>query len=549
MRESSVSRRVDRLVTLQTSDPRLPQTVLLVPVAALLLVIALVAPDRLLRPELLVGLALLALATVVAWVVPWPRLTAGAVAVVPLLDMAAIASMRLLPQVGAVAALVVLPAIWLGLVLRCRGVVIATVASVALLTVPGFAYYGIGLDGWTRAVLLPIITGVTALSTSFTAGVWNSHRRRLEEQGEQLEGLLREVTQHRQITDAIVQTVDVGLLALGRDGAYNSMNPRHQEFLRLAYPDGHDGVAGETGFVYAEDRVTPLARDEMPAVRGAAGDAFTDYTIWIGKEPSERRALSVSSRPIRDAGGEFDGAVLAYKDITDLMHALQVKDEFVASVSHELRTPLTSILGYTDLVAEHADELPAEVNHYVSVVHRNADRLLLLVSDLLSTAQVESGTLRMVTEPTDLATLVRQCMGVARDKAEKGGVELRAAVDPVPDVDADPARMTQVVDNLLSNAVKYTLPGGHVHVRLGVEGDDVVLEVGDSGIGIAESDLARVFTKFFRARTAEERAIQGVGLGLVITKAIVDAHGGTIELESTEGVGTTARVRLRRSHS
>jgi signal transduction histidine kinase len=100
------------------------------------------------------------------------------------------------------------------------------------------------------------------------------------------------------------------------------------------------------------------------------------------------------------------------------------------------------------------------------------------------------------------------------------------------------------MDNLLSNAVKYTLAGGDVHVSLGPEDAGVVLEVADSGIGIAEADLDQVFTKFFRGSTAESQAIPGVGLGLVITKAIVEAHGGTIEMDSSEGVGTTVRVRL-----
>ena len=542
--ESPVTRRVGQLITVQTSDPWLPQLAFLAPVAALFLVVACVQPVAVGDLWFVAGLTMVALATAAARLVPWSRLEPLAVVTVPLLDLAAIASMRLLPSAGSVAALVVLPGIWLGLGFRRQGVVIATVASVLALALPSFGAYGFGLEGWTRAVLLPIIAGVSALSTCFTAEVWNVHRERLEQQGRQLQALLREVTQHRQVTDAIVQTVDVGLLALGRDGAYNSMNPRHQEFLRLAYPEGHDGKAGALGYAYAEDRVTELQADDMPSVRAATGEAFSDYRIWVGKEPGQRRALSVSSRPMYDEAGEFTGAVLAYKDITDLMRALEIKDEFVASVSHELRTPLTSILGYTDLAAEHADRMPPEVRHYVAVVHRNAERLLLLVSDLLSTAQVEGGTLRMVKEPTDLAAVVRHCVGAAEPKAAAAGVALRADLARVPDVRADPSRIAQVVDNLVSNAVKYTLPGGEVHVRLCLDEGAVVLEVRDSGIGIPEGELAQLFTKFFRARTAEERAIPGVGLGLVITKAIVDGHGGTIDLESIEGVGTTARVRL-----
>jgi signal transduction histidine kinase len=321
------------------------------------------------------------------------------------------------------------------------------------------------------------------------------------------------------------------------------MNPRHAEFMRIGYPDGHSGQAGAIGYAYTADQSAMLEPEDMPAVRAARGETIDGFTMWIGKEPAERLALSVSARPVYDESGELDGAVLAYKDITDLMHALQVRDEFVASVSHELRTPLTSILGYTDLVLEET-ELPGHARQHLAVVRRNADRLQLLVSDLLSTAQIESRTLRMLPEPSDLGALLRQCVASAESRADAAQVRLHTDLAPTPPVLVDPSRIAQVMDNLLSNAVKYTLAGGDVHVSLGPEDAGVVLEVADSGIGIAEADLDQVFTKFFRASTAESRAIPGVGLGLVITKAIVEAHGGTIEMDSSEGVGTTVRVRL-----
>ncbi len=197
---------------------------------------------------------------------------------------------------------------------------------------------------------------------------------------------------------------------------------------------------------------------------------------------------------------------------------------------------------------ERDDELPRDIAQQLAVVRRNADRLLVLVSDLLSTAQIESRTLRMVREPSDLGALVQQSVRSLEPRALEAGVALRAEVPSTPKVLVDPARITQVVDNLLSNAVKYTLPGGAVQVRLEEEGTELVLTVADSGIGIAEQDLDQVFTKFFRAESAERRAIPGVGLGLVISKEIIEAHEGTIELESTEGEGTTVRVRLPVAH-
>ena len=519
------------------------------PVAAFVAIIAAVAPSALARPSVLLAGVCLAIATAVAGCVRGSgRSARAALLAVPFLDLAGIALLRLLPGTGAVAALVVFPAIWLGFALRRTGVVLATAGSVVALTVPGFGLYGFGLDGWTRGIVLPIIAGMSAMLTSLTAEAWSRQRERLQRQGADLERLLREVTQHRKMTDAIVNTVDVGLLAIGRDGAYNSMNPRHEEFMRIGYPDGHSGQAGAIGYAFTADQTALLEPQDMPAVRAARGETLTDFTMWIGKDPAERRALSVSARPVRDEQGKLDGAVLAYKDVTDLMHALQVKDEFVASVSHELRTPLTSIIGYTDLVLEEADALPGHTGQHLSVVRRNAERLLLLVSDLLTAAQIESRNLRLLPEPTDLGALVTQGVAAVEQRPEAGAVEVRACIDATEPVLVDPARFAQVVDNLLSNAVKYTLPGGEVRVSLRPESDELVLEVTDSGIGIAEEDLEHVFTKFFRAGTAEGRAIPGVGLGLGISRAIVEAHGGTIGLESTVGVGTTVRVRLPVGH-
>jgi two-component system phosphate regulon sensor histidine kinase PhoR len=525
------------------------QGAFLVPVAALLGVITVVTPQALTRPSVLLGGALVVLATGLAFLAPREgRVGTLTLLAVPVLDLAAIALLRLLPHTGAVAALVVFPSLWLGLAFRRAGVHLAGLGCVLALTLPGFVLYGTGLDGWTRGILLPIIACTVALSTSLTADAWARQRDQLQQQGADLRRLVRETIQHRQLTEAIVQAVDVGLLAIGRDGTYNSMNPQHREFMRIGYPDGHSGKAGVIGYAFSPDSSTLLEPSDMPAVRAAKGEAFNDFTMWIGKEPSQRRALSVSARPMYDADGELDGAVLAYKDITDLMQALQVKDEFVASVSHELRTPLTSIIGYTDLVLERDDELPRDIVQQLAVVRRNADRLLLLVSDLLSTAQIESRTLRMVLEPSDVGALVQQSVRSLEPRALEAGVALRAEVPSTPEVLVDPARITQVVDNLLSNAVKYTLPGGEVQVRLEAEAAELVLTVTDSGIGIAERDLDQVFTKFFRAESAERRAIPGVGLGLVISKEIIEAHEGRIELESTEGEGTTVRVRLPVTH-
>jgi signal transduction histidine kinase len=225
------------------------------------------------------------------------------------------------------------------------------------------------------------------------------------------------------------------------------------------------------------------------------------------------------------------------------MRALKVKDEFVASVSHELRTPLTSIVGYVNILQERPD-LPADVLAQLDVVARNTDRLNRLVADLLHTAQVDDGPMHVVRSETDLGAIVRDSVQAARPAAERAGVDIDVEAPASLIVMADPQRMAQVVDNLVSNAIKYTVAGGRVRVSVALEGNRVELSVADTGIGISAADRDRLFTRFFRTRQAEERSIQGVGLGLSITKTIVESHGGRIEVQSELGQGSEFRVRL-----
>jgi signal transduction histidine kinase len=223
----------------------------------------------------------------------------------------------------------------------------------------------------------------------------------------------------------------------------------------------------------------------------------------------------------------------------------RLKDDFVASVSHELRTPLTSIRGYLELVLDgEAGELTDGQRRYLSVVDRNADRLLRVVGDLLFAAQVDAGYIVLDSRATDLDELVWEAVEAARPLAAEHGVELERNVDCAAELVGDRERLAQILDNLISNAIKFTPPGGQVEVRTFCKGDVAFVEVADTGIGISADDQARLFQRFFRAEGAVRRAIEGTGLGLAIVKAIVDAHGGDLSVESSAGSGTTFRIEL-----
>lgn len=225
-----------------------------------------------------------------------------------------------------------------------------------------------------------------------------------------------------------------------------------------------------------------------------------------------------------------------------LREADRLKDEFVALISHDLRTPLTSIIGYVELAQE--EELAADVRSHLQVVSRNGERLLALVNDLLFVARLQAGELSLDPDDVELDGVVRETVEAVEPRAAAKGIALTCALDLVPQAHADRRRLLQLLDNLLSNAVKFTPAGGSVHVALGRENGAAVLEVTDTGIGIAPGDQRLLFERFFRAENAVERQVPGTGLGLYISRVIAEAHDGSLSVRSELGHGSTFRLEL-----
>ena len=230
-----------------------------------------------------------------------------------------------------------------------------------------------------------------------------------------------------------------------------------------------------------------------------------------------------------------------------LLQLDQLKDELIATVSHELRTPLTSIVGYLELLHD-TGPLTDQQAQFLGVIRRSAERLLSLISDLLLMAQVESDGMRLERENVDLAAIARECIAAVRPSAESRSIAMEVTAEPAS-VFGDRRLLGEVVDNLLSNAVKFTPEGGSIAVRVACLNDRVLLAVRDSGIGIPADEQKDLFARFYRTRDAARRAVPGSGLGLSIVKAIVDAHGGEVMVESAVSEGSTFRVLLPANHS
>ncbi len=389
----------------------------------------------------------------------------------------------------------------------------------------------------------------------------------VQTRAEELDVATRMLAARAQTMTSVIDAVtEQSIIGTDRDGVIRVWNPgaermlglprqdvvRKRSIVEFHLPEELESIAGETGSGPGLAALVHVAQERGSDVR--------DWT-YLGAD-GQRRTVAVAVTPRTDDRGVHAGWNFVGTDMTEARANEKLKDQFVSLISHELRTPLSSILGYLELVLDDEERtLSADQRKYLTTVERNAHRLQRLVGDLLFTAQVEAGRFTLQPEDVDLATVVRAAEETIRVTADAAGVEI--GVELPPDglvVPGDAVRLGQACDNLVSNAVKFTPSGGRVTLRLrcawrtpdgtvsSVEGPGAAavaqLSVTDTGMGIPAGEQGKLFTRFFRASTAQRNAVPGVGLGLTITKAITTAHGGTLDVVSAEGRGTTFTLTL-----
>ena len=271
--------------------------------------------------------------------------------------------------------------------------------------------------------------------------------------------------------------------------------------------------------------------------RVEAEQQVLDYEIKL--PDLNERWLQVNAAVITNAAGERDGTILVFRDLTRLKQLERTREEFVANVSHELRTPLSLIKGYVETLLDGARDNPEVAERFLKIIERNANRLDLLIQDLLTISALESEKIKLNLLPVKIRALAEKVLTDLNAKAENKNVEL---VNDVPELTAngDVNRLDQVIANLVDNAIKYGRAQGSVVVG-GKKLDDGRLEifVRDDGPGIPPEAIDRVFERFYRVDKARSRDQGGTGLGLSIVKHIVQAHGGDVRVESELGKGAT----------
>lgn len=348
--------------------------------------------------------------------------------------------------------------------------------------------------------------------------------------------------------------------ALTREHAESSKNQAVLEGIAdgviVFDPDGRAIVANPAmGRILARSSEEIAGLDIEELMRNNVDVQDQEMVIGLLREKELRRSslkfewdektLSVSFAPVRNAAGHVSGTVAVFRDYTREAEIDQMKSDFVSIVSHELRTPLTSIKGYLDLVLMGAaGELKKQQASFLGIAKDNADRLNEMVSELLDISRIESGRVELDVQVISISDLIEQTAQSLRQEFEDRDLTLTLALAPdIPEIFGDPGRISQILMNLLSNAYKYT-PRGGATIRARVVRNMVQIDVSDTGVGVSLADQAKIFTRFYRAEEAAVRQQPGTGLGLNITKSIVEMHGGEIWLESEPGAGATFSFTL-----
>ena len=336
--------------------------------------------------------------------------------------------------------------------------------------------------------------------------------------------------QQKAIFDSMVE----GLLLLGHDGRIALANAA---FLRL-FGVSSD-IAGKTILEAVRvHQISDLANSLSPERRELSSEL---------RIPGLGEAyFQVNAAAVFDAHAERSGTILVFHELTRVKKLESARQDFVANVSHELRTPLSLINGYVETLLDGAKDNPELVSKFLGIIERNARRLKLLIEDLLTVSELESGRVNLELQPVPLQQLVRKVLNDFRAAAEAKNISLQEDL-PSLNIQADHARIEQVLCNLIDNAIKYGRPGGNVVVGARTcDNGQVDTFVQDDGPGIPAESLERVFERFYRVDKGRSRDQGGTGLGLAIVKHIVQSHGGQVWVESRPGAGATFHFKLAR---
>jgi len=334
-------------------------------------------------------------------------------------------------------------------------------------------------------------------------------------------------TQSPPVIELLIDAIGRGVIFVNVDGIVTFMNSPAEEILQT----DKGSVIGKRVYML------PLRTPVYKVLSENCRDAPVEIAL-LG------RAYAVLATEVRNRQGHVLGEMTEIWDITAEKKEKRQWEEFVAMVTHDLKSPLTVINGYLQMLKMGVyGDLTAKLNAVVDQMEQSGSKLVSMVEDLLGTYRMELGIINLSRERCDINTIVEACYGDNLNEAKDKGIEFTFKIDEgIPPVHLDIKQISRVFNNLIANAIKFTPRGGAVSVSARVGGGNLYINIDDTGIGIPCQDLSRIFKKYYRSAGAS--GFKGTGLGLAISRAIVEAHGGDITVESTEGKGSRFTVMI-----
>ncbi len=357
--------------------------------------------------------------------------------------------------------------------------------------------------------------------------------RSINELADQLKKAINELNDHKNRANTILASMTDGIIVTDEEGVIQVFN---QACTRIFKREASEVIG------------TLLRQADLhPLIAAMVEESITEGTVCrreIRLPGREETIVDATTSPLKCENGKIIGCILALFDLTEIRTQEKVQRDFVANASHELRTPITSIRVTAEALMSGAKEDPGHLDRFLRTIINESERLSALIEDLLEIAKRDAGRKTLERSKVSLVKLSERSCEYWRTKAESKKISLECGLKEEIFLDADESQMEQVLNNLISNAIKYTPEGGKVTLSAFEKDRWAAISVTDTGIGIPQGDLARIFDRFYRVDKNRSRQMGGTGLGLSIVKDIVESHGGIVLVDSELGKGSTFTVTI-----
>lgn len=336
---------------------------------------------------------------------------------------------------------------------------------------------------------------------------------------------------------ALIENMGSGLILIDKKGYISLINRPYKELFRVHDSEYTNKLYYE---VIQQQEITAIIEELFMTEQKVRKQTFIPLSHG-------RQHFEIYGVPIIGTNDVWRGILLVFHDISDIKKLEQVRKDFVANVSHELKTPITSIKGFSETLLDGAMQDKQALEAFLKIILQESDRLQSLVQDLLDLSKMEQLGFHLSIQQYNIRTTLEEVITILEKKAAEKEIKLQFEMDQNSIlIEGDADRLKQVFLNLVSNAISYTPSGGHVFLRLSESASKIVIEVKDTGIGMEESEISRIFERFYRVDKARSRNSGGTGLGLAIVKHIIEAHKGNIIVTSQVGEGTTFLIELNK---